>query len=217
MFDPNRGRLQRTFLKAAKLVLAAFATATILEAALPIDLPAAKQDVGDAPQINFDIENAELYHHPAELHYTQEQVSSYLGFALKSKQKALDKPLLDFKRAFVNFAEGKCTITVERSLFGYPLQQSASFAVSVNEGKLVAASKGGAVGRLSLHPLVMQFGDIIFADVWSALDRERKLIAKTGGIEFHDGSVTLATSGKVTTGGPSPSPSDSPVAQPKAP
>jgi len=37
----------------------------------------------------------------------------------------------------------------------------------------------------------MQFGDSSFADLWSALERERKLIGKMGAVNFHDGSVTI--------------------------
>jgi hypothetical protein len=38
---------------------------------------------------------------------------------------------------------------------------------------------------------MMKFADIIFADLWSALDRERKLLTKMGSVAFHDGSVTI--------------------------
>jgi hypothetical protein len=191
MFDPHRGQLRRTFFKFCKMLLAACATAVILQVALPLDLPAPVQSVGVPPQINFDLENVELYHRPAELRYSDDQATAYLAYALKSKQKALDEPLLDFKRALVKFEEGKCTITVERLLFGYPLHQRATFAVSAAGGKINVTNKGGWIGRLPVHPVLMNYGNIIFADVWSALDRERKLIAKTGGIEFHDGNVVL--------------------------
>lgn len=191
MFDPHRGELRRTFFKLCKILLAACATAVILQVALPLDLPAPIQSVGMPQQINFDLEKAELYHRPAELRYSDEQATAYLAYTLKSKQKALDELLLDFKRAVVKFGEGTCTITVERSLFGYPLDQRAIFAVNLVEGKMNATNKGGWIGRLPVHPMIMRYGNIIFADVWSALDRERKLIPKMGGIEFHDGNVVL--------------------------
>jgi hypothetical protein len=191
MFDPHRGRLRRAFFSFCKLLLAACATAAVLQVALPLDVPAPVKSIGVPPQINFDLENAELYHRPAELRYNSEQATAYLGYALKSKQKALDKPLLDFNRALVKFGEGTCTITVERSVFGYALHQRATFAVNVVEGKINAANKGAWIGRLPVHPVIMRYGDIIFADVWSALDRERKLIAKMGAIEFHEDSVVL--------------------------
>ena len=149
--------------------------------------------VGLSTQINFELENAILYHRPPQLQYTQDQVNAYFGFALKSKQKSLDKPLLTFKRVFVAFREGACDITVERSLYGFSLYSRASYRVAVSEGKIAASNNGGWIGRLPIYPQLMQVADIIFADLWSALDRERKLVAKMAGIELHDGSVILAT------------------------
>ena len=193
LFDPDRGKLRRTFFNACKLILAACAAATIVEMISPPEVSAPANTLGIPPQINFDLENAGLYHRPPQLQYTQDQVNAYLGFALKSKQKSLDKPLLTFKRALVAFREGACEITVERSLFGYSLYSRTSYRVAVGEGKIAASNNGGWIGRLPIYPKVMQFVDIIFADLWSALDRERKLVAKMGGIELHDGGVILTT------------------------
>ena len=193
MFDPRRGRFRQTFFNACKLILAACATAAIVELILPPEVPSPANTVGLSPQINFDLENASLYHRPPQLQYTQDQVNAYFSFALKSKQKSLDKPLLTFKRAFVAFHEGACEITVERSLYGYSLYSRASYRVAVGEGKIAASNNGGWIGRLPIYPQLMSLADIIFADLWSALDRERKLVAKMGGIELHDGSVTLTT------------------------
>ena len=193
MFDPQRGKFRQTFFRACKVILAACAAAAIIQIILPPEVPAPASTVGLTSQINFELENASLYHRPPQLQYTQDQVNAYLGFTLKSKQKSLDKPLLSFKRAFVAFREGACDITVERSLFGYSLYSRASYRVAVSEGKIAASNNGGWIGRLPVYPKIMQFADIIFADLWSALDRERKLVAKMAGMELHDGSVTLTT------------------------
>lgn len=192
MLDPRRGKLRRTFLKVCKLILAACVTATLTEMILPPEVPPSAKTMELPKQINFDLENAALYHRPAQLQYTQDQVNAYLGYTLKTKQDVLDKPLLSFQRAVVAFEESACTITVERSLYGYSIYSRASYQVNVGEGKIAASSKGGWIGRLPIHPQIMQFADIIFADLWSALARERKLVAKMGGIELHDGNVILA-------------------------
>ena len=105
----------------------------------------------------------------------------------------LNKPLLDFNRGIVRLEEGKCDITVERAIFGYSLYTSTSLAVQLADGKLNVSSRGGAIGRLPIHPQIMDYLNIIFADVWSALDRERKLITKADAIEFHDKSVVIVT------------------------
>lgn len=191
MLDPHRGKLRRMLFAISKLMLAACIAAALAQMILPPEVAPALKTVGLTTQINFDLENAALYHRPPQLQYTEDQVNAYLGYALKSKQNALNKPLLTFKRAMVAFREGGCDITVERSLFGYSVYQRASYRVNVGEGKIAAANEAGWIGRLPIDPHVMQFADIIFADLWSALDRERKLISKMGGMELHDGKVVF--------------------------
>ncbi len=195
MLDPQRGKLGRLFFKIAKVVLGAAALAALLEIFLPMNLAAPVNRVGAPKEINFELEKAALSHQVVQLQYSQEQVNAYLAYTLKNKQNALNKPLLTFKRAAVNFSEANtCTMTVERSLFGYPLFQRASYQIALNEGKLSAVEKGLWFGRLPVNPQAMKFAGVLFSDVFSALDHERKLVAKMGAIEIHDGSIVLTSS-----------------------
>ena len=191
MFDPHRGRLRKMFFAVCKLILSACLASVILQMVMPLDLPPPPKVLGLAPQINFDLEKANLYHHPVQLQYAQDQVDAYLAYTLKSKKSSLDKPGLSFQRAMVGLGEGTCTITVERALFGYSLYERTSYQVSLAGGKIAASNKACWIGRLPIHPAIMRYSDLLFADVWSALSRERKLVAQMGGIELHDGSVIL--------------------------
>jgi hypothetical protein len=186
---PNRAR--QNFFAVSKLALAAAAVAALVEIALPPELPAPTKSV--SPQIDLDLENAASYQKAGPLEYSQDQINAYLAYRLTSKKKALNNPLLTFVRATASFREGACTIGVERSLFGYSLFSRASYRVDAGAGKIAATNDGGWVGRLPVHPVIMQFGDIIFVDLWSALERERKLLGKMGAVSFHDGSVTITT------------------------
>ena len=180
-------RVRHNFFAVSKLVLAAIAAAALVQMALPPELPAPTKIV--SPQIDLDLENAHL--RPSPLEYSQDQINAYLTYRLISKKKALTYPFLTFVRATASFREGACTIGVERSLFGYSIFSRTSHRVDTSAGKIAATNVGGWIGRLPIHPVIMQFGDIIFADLWSALDRERKLIGKMGAVNFHDGSVTI--------------------------
>jgi len=180
-------RVRHNFFAASKLVLAAVAAAALVEMALPPELPAPTKIL--SPQIDLDLENAHL--RPSPLEYSQDQINAYLTYRLISKKAALTYPFLTFVRATASFREGACTIAMERSLFGYSIFSRTSHRVETNAGKIAATNVGGWIGRLPIHPVIMQFGDIIFADLWSALDRERKLIGKMGAVSFHDGSVTI--------------------------
>ncbi len=190
-FDPQRARFRHLFFKSTKLILGACATAAVVQMILPMDVPPPVTALVLASQINLELENAATYRRPAQLQYTEEQINGYFTSALKTKQSFLNEPLLDFKRAIIAFSEGTVTIITERSLFGYLLYSSTSFAINLKEGKIAASPKGGTLGRLPIRPEIMQVMNFIFADLWSALERERKLVAKMGAIEFHEKSVLL--------------------------
>ena len=185
---PNQFR--RNFFNVSKLVLAAAAVAAVVQIALPPDVPAPSKALPS--QIDLELENVASHRRPGPLEYTQDQINAYLAYRLAGKKKALDKPYLSFKSATVLLQEETCAIAIERSLFGYSLFSRASYRVEAGRGKIAALNNGAWLGRLPVHPAIMKFGDIIFADLWSALDRERKLIAKVGSITVHDGSVTIA-------------------------
>lgn len=181
-------RVRHNFFAVSKLLLAAIAAAALVQMALPPELPAPTKIV--SPQIDLDLENAHL--RPSPLEYSQDQINAYLTYRLITKKAALTYPFLTFVRATASFREGACTIAMERSLFGYSIFSRTSHRVETNAGKIAATNVGGWIGRLPIHPVIMQFGDIIFADLWSALDRERKLIGKMGAVNFHESSVTIS-------------------------
>lgn len=190
MLDPQRAKIRHLFFKTSKMILGALATAALIQMLLPPDLPDRPKSGEFPPQINLDIENAVLNHQTAPLQYTEAQVNAYLGGALKSKQAALSK-VLNFERAVANFDETVCRITAERSLFGFSVYTSTTSKVAVQNGALNATNIGGSVGRLPVHPLIMKYGDVMFTDLWAALDRERKSVAKMATIEFHPQAVVL--------------------------
>ena len=184
---PNMAR--RNFFTVSKLALAAAVVAALVEIALPPELPAPTKAV--PPQVDLDLENAAFYQKTGALEYSQDQINAYLAYRLTSKKTALNKPLLTFVRATASFRDGACTIGMERSLFGYSIYSRTSYQVDAGAGKISATNVGGWIGRFPIHPAIMRFGDIIFADLWSALERERKLLGKMGAVSFHDDGVTI--------------------------
>ncbi len=193
LFDPTSARIRYALIRFGKVLGGAFALALVVQMISPPDsLPPTKDGLG-VSQMSLELEDAINYHRPAQLQYSEEQADEHLRSALKTKQSMLNKPFLEFKRALAEFRNGLFSITVERSLFGYSLYTKSSYAVQVANGKTTISNKGGSIGRLPIHPLIMKHTDLIFEDVWSALDRDRKLVAKMGAIEFHDKAVTLIT------------------------
>jgi len=191
MFDPKWLRIRLTFFKVAKMVIGACALAVAAEVALPPDVPAKTKSGVIAPQIAMDIENANTYHRPAPLQYSEQEVNAYLINALKTKKKDLDKPMLNFERAFVQFSEGECAVTTERSIFGYSLFVTTRYAVDVKGGKVVTTVRGANVGRLPLHPELMKRADFLVSDVLQALSRERREFANVSAVQFAAQRVVL--------------------------
>jgi hypothetical protein len=187
MEGPTKAR--QNFFAVSKVALAAAAAAVLVEMALPPELPAPTKIL--TPQMDLDLESAASYQKAGPFEYSQEQVNAYLAYRLTSKKKALNKPLLDFVRATASFRDGACTIGMERSLFGYSIFTRASYRVQTAAGKASATNVGGWIGRLPIHPAIMRYADIIFADLWFALDREHKLMGKMAAVNFHDGGVTI--------------------------
>lgn len=185
-------RTRRNFFAASKLLLAAAATAGVLQMFLPPEFPAAMK-TSTPVQLDIELENAS--YKPAVLNFSQQDVNAYLTYRLAGKKKALNKPLLNFERAAVVLKEGRCIIGWERSLFGYSIYSRASYRVDLSNGKIFAVSDGGWIGQLPIHPALMKYVDIIFADLWKALDRERRLVSKMASVAIHDGSVTITSAG----------------------
>ena len=191
MLDPQRALMRRRFFQGSKLVLGALALAGLVQMLRPPDLPAQAETEMLPAQINLDLENAAMNPRSGPLRYTEEQVNGYLAYALKSKQAALSK-LLKFERAVTRLEEGYCMVTVQRSLFGFSVFTTGSYNVTLQNGGIAAQTRGGWIGRMPIHPALMQHAGILFEDVWTALDRDRKNMMKLGAIEFHPKAVVLS-------------------------
>jgi hypothetical protein len=204
LLDPGRIKLRLMFFKISKLILGACALAVLIQMFRPPEVPERVKNI-ELQQINLDLENALASHSAAPLQYSETQVNNFLVNVAKNKHAALSK-FLEFERALVNFDEGACRITAERSLMGFSVFNAISYNVSLQNGTLTASNNGGSIGRMPIHPMIMQYGDILFTDLWAALDREKKTVSKMGGIEFHPKTVILTP--KSAGAAPTPAPAE---------
>jgi len=115
MEGPSKPR--QNFFAVSKLALAAVIAAALVEIATPPDLPAPTK--ATPQQIDLDLENVASFQKPGPLEYSQEQVNAYLTYRLITKKKALTNPVLTFEHATASLNDGSCTISMERSLFGW--------------------------------------------------------------------------------------------------
>jgi hypothetical protein len=191
MLDPRRGRILATTGKLLKIVVGAAICAAIVVMLLAPEVPPEPKDYTFAPMINMDITSALESRRTAPLVYDQAQVNSFIAANLRRKDSPAKQGYFPLERVLVRFEEGLCAITTERTLFGFPIYSGGSYRVSIDNGKLVATSNGGFIGRLSLPPAVMRMAGPLLEKTWSTLERERNSISKLAGIEFHPQSVSL--------------------------
>ena len=190
MFDPGRALMKKRFFDFSKLILGALALAAIVQMLRAPDLPERPKAPMLPVQISLDLENAAMTPASPPLQYTDEQITQYLGYTLKSKQSALSK-YLNFERAVVAFEPDLCRLTVERSLYGFSLYTSTAFAATLQEGALNVQNRGGAIGRMPVHPMLMQYSSFLFGDLAGVLERERKSLVKLAAIQFQPKLVVL--------------------------
>lgn len=192
MINPPGAKLRHQLLQGTKLILSAILAAGLVQMFRSPDLPAAPKDADELPpQINLELEDATMSPPGGRsLNYTEEQVNAYLGYKLKAKQKALSG-YLKFERTAATLEEAFAHVTVGRSLAGYPVFTTVKFAPRLEKGNLTARIISGNIGRLPVHPEIMKLSGFLFSDVAAVFDRDRKAIAKLGGLEIHPKMVTV--------------------------
>jgi hypothetical protein len=190
ILDPRRAKLRHQFFQGSKLLLGSFLMAAVVQMVRPPDLPPATTASDLPPQINLDLENLLMDPRTGPLRYTEEQVNEYLAYTLKGKRPALSK-YLQFQRAAVALDENGCRLTLERSLFGYSLFTATRFSAQLTNGNITIQNHGGRIGRLPVHPALMQYSGFLFSDFVAALDRERRLVVKLGAVEFGPKTIIL--------------------------
>jgi hypothetical protein len=189
-FDGRKALIRQRFFRWSKLILGALTLAALVQMLRLPDLPEEDKTPMLPAQISMDLENAAAAPRTTPLQYTEEQVNGYLAYAVKSKKVMLSK-YLNFERALVTFEEGYGSLTVQRSLFGHPVSTTAFYSMQVRDGKIATTVRSGSIGRLPIHPQLMQRARFFFADLAGVFDREAKSIAKIGGIEFQEDAVAF--------------------------
>ncbi len=189
LLDPTRARMKYLFFRVCKTILGAAALAGVILVVLPPEVPE-KPKSPELVQITMEIENALATHSTAPIQYNETQINGYLASSLRSKKATLSQ-VLQFERAIVKFEEKIVRLTVERSAFGFSVYTTTSYRVTLQNGTFTAANQGGKIGRLDIPPMLMEYGGILFQDIFTALDRDKKLVSKMGSIEFHPQQVVL--------------------------
>jgi hypothetical protein len=192
IFNQRKVRIRSVLLQALKLTVAAGVAAALAEMLIPPDVPPQKKSDILPPQINMDLETMIQYHRPPFLRYDEDGVNGFIANTLRAKKEKLNHPLIDFNRAVVRLNDGRCGLTVERSIFGYSVYTTGTYSVELRDGKVSSSTSGGSIGRLQIHPGLMKYAGFLFGDLVAAMQREAKQLSRVGSIEFHDKEVLFA-------------------------
>lgn len=148
---------------------------------LPEVIPAAEKgeyiNLGD---VLFNLKQSRV---PRTISIRETDANRYLQNVIKPAKTGIIEEEIKFHRPFVHFYEGAVEVGVHNSFFDYPLYVSALYGFETVDGKVTAKCLGGHIGKLPIHPLVMEHADVIFSSLWAALKNERKNVFEMSGIK----------------------------------
>lgn len=142
-----------------------------------------------------------------------------LNYLLKTQVKAKESPVpgIKFERAYTILLPDEARVGVQQAVWGYPLHAAMGFKPEFNNGVFRPKLVSGNIGRLPVHPALMEYVSYAFPfrNLWVALKRERDQIQKLRDIKVEKGRVTLISRG-ASGAAPAPAPA-APTPTPSAP
>ena len=166
------------------VLLWSIVAAALIQIARPPDdvPPMPKERVLDAPQMNFELEQALSAPIPQQLALTEDAINAYLQNRIKPGEAGL-AGTVKFDRVFVRLENGVCRIVSQRSFLDNPLYGSILYQLAIEGNKLQATCVGGYFGRLPVHPKIMRSLAVIYSDLWEQLKSEQKVLGEMASIE----------------------------------
>jgi hypothetical protein len=194
MTNPRSNVVAREFKALIKVAFfSALIAALFLVFQKPEDMPELKK--GEMLRlVSSDMMEALGSPTPARVSFTDNDINGYLKQPL-NKPKDTMVPGVQVVHAYVKCLPGVLRIYSEQSAFGFPIYSRIDFKLEVKDGKFMANVVGGAFGKLSIDPQLMQYADYAFGTLWDSLQRERKQMDKMLSITVYEGRIDLVTKG----------------------
>ncbi len=194
MTNPRSNVIGREFKALVKVAFfSALIAALFLAFQKPDDMPELKK--GEMMRlVSSDMMEALGSPTPARVSFTDNDINGYLKQPL-NKPKDTMVPGVQVVHAYVKCLPGVLRIYSEQSAFGFPTYSRIDFKLEVKDGKFMATVVGGAFGKLSIDPQLMQYADYAFGTLWDSLQRERKQMDKMLSVTVYEGRIDLVTKG----------------------
>jgi hypothetical protein len=200
--NPKSGFFLGAWKSLLKALVFAVIVAALIEIARPpgdVPKPADKDTLLDSQELLIKINNAQTQKNSLTFALTEEQMNKYLQATIKEQATGLIGDEVKFKRVYVHCVQddpkqpGVCWIWSEQSLFDYSLFASAGYQLSIANNQVNAKCVGGYLGRLPVHPLLMQYGDVMFSKIYETLAHEHKTMNQMQSIEVQKGRIVFVT------------------------
>jgi hypothetical protein len=192
---PNSGFFAMWHKTLLNTLASAISVAAIIQMVRPPDgvpgIPT-KDDLLNAPQITQDIEDLQMSPAPQTRQLTEPMINLYLANAIKTTGDT-SADYFKFDRAFVNLSKDVIRITTQEEAFGYPIYAGTSYKLAIAGGKIVATNVGGNVGRLPVHPMIMEYCSSAFDQLWASLQREKSLLDNMQSVSVAPGAFVFVT------------------------
>ena len=151
-----------------------------------------KDDLLAAPPLMEQIGDLQMQPTSQSRQLPEAMINVYLAGAVKSKGDTSDD-YFKFERAYVSLGKDVIKISSEQSAFGYPVYASASYKLAIAGGKLVATNVGGSLGRLPIHPMLMEYCGFAFQQLWDALQKEHDAMDRMQSVSVEPGIFIFTT------------------------
>lgn len=192
MANPARGPFNKLNVQTFfKMIAFGAVIAVVVQAARePDHIPELleNKDLHEVPQIGDRLEDELANPESHQLAIPEKAANGYLQKTIKNKDASGKENggYLKFERAFLHFDNGICNMNLKVALFGWPLYATSYYQLKMENEELHATTSGGAIGRMPVHPAVMKLkvADVIFANLWDALKREKKLLDQLKTVEI---------------------------------
>jgi hypothetical protein len=195
LVNPARGFFLNWHRKLFNALCSSVSLAALIQMARPpagVPKVPTKDDLLNAPPLVQGIEDLQMNPAPQKCNLQEGMINLYLASAIKTKGDTSDD-YFRFDRAFVNLGKDVIKITAQESIFGYPIYAGTSYKLAIAGGKIVATNVGGNLGRLPVHPMIMEYCGSAFDQLWAALQREKSLLDTMQSVSVQPGVFIFVT------------------------
>lgn len=190
MTNPGRG-LEDVKSLFKTLAWAAVAAALYLMVREPDNIPPPVEGLADR-LINSELMDVLESPQPRALQFSEKDINQHLATA-RSKTKGYMG--IKFERAFARLEPSVLHIGMQQSLWGFPVYTGIGQKLQIKGGRLVATPVAGNLGRLKIHPAIMEYASVAFRQLWGAFTREKEQLDKMREVRIEKDRIIFVSTG----------------------